>query len=321
MDGVYRVDLDKSRYDRIGSHESYVSSVGFLKALGQYVSAGYDGVLQWFQQESQQPIRQLSAHQFWSWDMAVSPDQRRLASVTGQYLAGGYKYEPSPEREPSVRVYDTSTGELQHSFSHTPSVQAVSFSNDSRYVAAGNLLGEVRIWDCESGEQVGSFATPDLTSWGIIKSHCYLGGVFCLRFAPDDASILICGMGDMRDPMAGNGRQMWQRWTWREEPQKLAETKKEEAGEGLMEALAVHPNGATFVMGGRLRGGDWNVAAFDLNAGMRLGTIKSGYRVTELLYDEQGTHLLVVGGQGQPGRNKEGKFDDFGRVEFYEITS
>jgi hypothetical protein len=29
--------------------------------------------------------------------------------------------------------------------------------------------------------------------------------------------------------------------------------------------------------------------------------------------------LVVVGGQGQPGKDAEGKFSDFGRVEVYSI--
>ena len=59
------------------------------------------------------PLRKVQAHKFWSWQMAVSPDEALVASVTGQYLAGGYKYEPAAEQEPSIRVYDAQTGELK----------------------------------------------------------------------------------------------------------------------------------------------------------------------------------------------------------------
>jgi WD40 repeat protein len=254
MDGVYVIDIETKKYDRIGTHDSYVSSVAALPSEGIYVTAGYDGAIQWFSRDERTSTRRVLAHNFWSWDMAVSADGKLLASVTGQYLAGGYKYEPASELEPSVRVFDVLSGELRYSFNHVPSVQAVAFSHNSQYLAAGNLLGEVRIWDCQTGQLINAFTTKDFTSWGIIKSHCYLGGVFGLKFAPDDESILICGMGEMRDPMAGNGRQLWQQWSWRDQAKKLAETKKEEAGEGLMETLALHPNGDFFAMGGRLRG-------------------------------------------------------------------
>jgi WD40 repeat protein len=322
MDGVYLADLETKTFDRIGGHDSYVSSVGYLASQDAVVSAGYDGVVQWIDRKTKATLRQVKAHDFWSWDMAVSPDQSLIASVTGQYLAGGYKYEPAPEREPSVRLISTDSGEILHSLPHVPSVQAVTFSNDGRFVAAGNLMGEVRIWDSRSGERAGGFTTPDLTSWGIIKSHCYLGGIFALRFTPDDQHLIVCGMGEMRDPMAGNGRQLWQKWSWKDsDSQKIDETPAGQSGEGLMETLAFHPGGEYFGMGGRLRGGEWNVALFESSTGLRIGTLKSDYRVTELLFTPDGKRLIVVGTQGQPGRNQEGSFPPFGRVEIYDLIT
>jgi WD40 repeat protein len=320
MDGVFVADLENKSATKIGQHDSYVSSVAFLDDA-TVLSAGYDGVLHWTDVAEQNRIREVKLHDFWSWDMAVSPDKKLIASVTGQYLAGGYKYEPQPEREPSVRIVSAETGEILHSLPHVPSVQSVEFSSDGRFVAAGNLMGEVRIWDVQSGEMKSNFTTPDLTSWGIIKSHCYLGGIFAMVFKPDDSTLLIAGMGQMRDPMAGNGRQLWQEWGWHEpKPRKLDETHKDEAGEGLMETLAIHPDGKSFVMGGRLRGGDWNVAVFDLDSGNRLTTLKTGYRVTEAMFTADGARLVLAGTQGQPKDEKDGVFPDFGRVEIYDIV-
>ena len=321
MDGVYRVDLAAASHRKVGTHASYVSSVAAVPRHGQYLSAGYDGRLQWYDLASDEPTRSLDLHRFWSWDMAVSPDESLVASVTGQYLAGGYKYEPAPEREPSVRVVAADSGEILLSLPHVPSVQAVAFSNDSQFVAAGNLMGEVRIWNARTGEQVASWTTPDFTSWGIIKSHCYLGGIFALRFTPDDSGLLMCGMGPMHDPMAGNGRQLWQRWDWRATPPaKTDQTHEGESGEGLMEALAVGPQAGLFAMGGRLRGGNLNVGLYGLADGGKLGSVKSGYRVTEILFSTDGSQMILVGGQGQPDRDAEGRIADFGRVEVYDIA-
>lgn len=321
MDGVFHVDLASKQANKIGEHSSYVSSARILSKHNSYVTAGYDGCLQWFDIDSHDPIRQLNLHSFWSWDMAVSPDQSMLASVTGQYLSGGYKYEPLPEREPSVKVISTESGEVLREFSHVPSVQATAFSPDNQFVAAGNLMGEIRVWNCHSGKLVANWTTPDFTSWGIIKSHCYLGGIFAIQFAPDSKSVLIAGMGPMRDPMAGNGRQLWQHWSFDGEPKKIDETHKGESGEGLMETLCIHPSHDYFVMGGRLRGGDWNVALFDLNNGNRIATLKTGYRVTEANFTHDGQQLILVGTQGQPGPDKNGKIADFGRVEVYDIKT
>lgn len=320
MDGAYSADLAEQSYEKVGEHGSYVSSVAWLGDMQTAVSAGYDGVVKWLDVHSKLTLREIPLHNFWSWDMAVSPDRTLLASVTGQYLAGGYKYEPLPEREPSVKVVSSATGEVVQQLEHVPSVQAVAFSRDNRYVAAGNLMGEVRIWEIQTGTQVAGWTTGDFTSWGIIKSHSYLGGIFSMRFTPDGEELILAGMGPMRDPMAGNGKQLWQKWSWQEDaPRKVNETNPDQAGEGLMEALAVHPDLPYFAMGGRLRGGDWNVALFDLASGERRSTLKTGYRVTEAIFSEDGRRLVLVGAQGQPGPDKQGHIPDFGRIEVYDI--
>ena len=42
--------------------------------------------------------------------IALSPDGSRLASTTGRYQFGDYKYEPAPETGPSGRVFDVFIG-------------------------------------------------------------------------------------------------------------------------------------------------------------------------------------------------------------------
>jgi len=318
MDGVYLTEIETGESVKLYSHESYASSVEWVSE-NVLVSAGYDGRIIWFDVANQSEIRNEKAHQFWSWDLAVAADRARLASVTGQYLAGGYKYEPASETEPSLRIYDVSTGSLLHDLPHVPSVQAVTISPDGKRVAAGNLMGEVRVYDLDSGALTHQWTTNDFTSWGIIKSHSYLGGIFAIRFAPDGESVLLAGMGPMRDPMAGNGKQLWQKWSLEsEKPILLDQTHDGESGEGLMEALAVDPALPFFVMGGRLRGGDWNAAFFDLNSGNRLHTLKTGFRITDVRFYEQGRRILIAGATGQGKPKDEGAFDPFGRLEIYE---
>jgi hypothetical protein len=72
-------------------------------------------------------------------------------------------------------------------------------------------------------------------------------------------------------------------------------------------------------MGGRLRGGDWNAALFDHASGNRVASLKTGYRVTDAEYFGGGKQLLLAGAKGQPKKKKDGKFNDFGRVEIYEF--
>ena len=88
-------------------------------------------------------------------------------------------------------------------------MESVTFSNDNRFVAAGNLMGEVRVWNVASGDMVSNWEDRSLHGWGIIKGHYYTGGVFSLAFVPDDSELYLSGMGTTRDPAAGNGKQLW----------------------------------------------------------------------------------------------------------------
>lgn len=321
MNGVYLSDLTSGESVKVYAHDSFVSSVEWVNEK-LILSAGYDGQLIWFDVQSENEIRREKAHQFWSWDLAVSSNQTRLATVTGQYLAGGYRYEPEAEQEASIRIYDVASGSHVRDLPHVPSVQAVAISPDGKSVAAGNLMGEVRVFDLESGDLTHQWTTEDFTSWGIIKSHSYLGGIFSICFTPDGSALLLAGMGPMRDPMAGNGRQLWQKWSLEtEKPTLLDETHDGESGEGLMEALAVDPELPFFAMGGRLRGGEWNAALFDLISGNRLHTMKTGFRITDLRFFAEGSRMLVGGATSQGKPNKEGKFKPFGRLEVYKMYS
>ena len=64
-------------------------------------------------------------------------------------------------------------------------------------------------------------------------------------------------------------------------------------------------------MGGRLRGGDWNVALFETASGNRLKSYKTGYRVTDMQFTDDAKTLVVVGTQGQPKDKKDGAYPNF----------
>jgi WD40 repeat protein len=314
--GVYVTSASKK--ERIGRHQSYASSVHLLGGQNILISGGYDGTLQWHDLQKRETVRTVKAHRFWSWQTDVSPDGQLVASVTGQYLCGAYKYEPATEQEPSVKIFNAKTGELLHSLSHTPPVQSVAFSPDNRLLAAGNLMGTIRVWDVSGGKQVAEWTTPSFTGWGIIKGHYYTGGIFALTFSPDSNELYAAGMGSTRDPAAGNGLQLWQRFSWRD-GKKLSEARESEIGRGLMETLAFNGDGSMFVMAGRLFNGKWNTALFDSATGGLLHALDTKMRTTRATFLADSKHLVLAGTTDQ-GKKKEGKYPECGRIKTYTIV-
>ncbi|MHC4995186.1 MAG: WD40 repeat domain-containing protein [Planctomycetota bacterium] len=318
--GVYKVDVDASKHQEIGRHGSYACSVVALENASRVISSGYDGVLRWYDLESGQAIREVKAHNFWSWDMDASANERFVATVTGQYTVGGYDYEPAPETEPSVKVFDANTGELLHSFSHLPPVQTVAFDPTGRFVAAGNRMGDVHVWDVITGKRVASFTTPDFTTWGVRKSHFYAAGITATRFTLDGRHILLAGQGEMSKPITSNGQQLWQQFAWTESPvRKSGQVRKGESGLGLMETLSMHPDGRWFVMAGKLNTGKWNVAWFDLETGAILGQLSTKNRIIDSSFNADGSRLFLAGMTGQ-GRDDK-VTNPYGTIDVCGVTA
>jgi WD40 repeat protein len=316
---IYDVELATGHAEPFdGQHQSFASACVLLPDGRTVISGGYDGTLLWHDVETHRTWRRVKAHEFWNWQLALSPDGTRLATVTGQYLPGGWKYEPAPCAEASVKVFDTLSGDLVASFSHTPPVLSCAFAPDGRHVAAANMLGEVRIWDlaAETGPAV-QWSTPDFTSWGSVKSHHYCGGIYGLAFSPDGESLLCCGMGFMTDPMAGNGKMTWQRWNWRK-PERTAQIKDSQQGSGLMESIVWHPDGSHFVMAGRQAQGTWNAALFSAADGNLVHSIDTKKRITQARFTADGKNLVISGAQGQ-GQKKAGVWPAWGKVQSYRV--
>ncbi len=321
MDGhIYEMEPNEGKVTPFAeAHSSYASGCVLLPGGQTLISAGYDGVLRWHDTAQRTCFRQVQAHEFWSWKLALSPDGRHLASVSGQYLTGGERYEPAPAAGPTVKVYDTLTGNLLHAFEHLPPVLSAAFSPDGQHLATANLMGEVCVWDLGSGQAAGKFTTPDFTSWGIIKSPHYCGGIYALAFAPDGESLLCCGMGPMTDPMAGNGQQTWQRWSWRDQPTKLAAIREGEHGTGLMEALTPTPDGQAFVMAGRQAQGTWNVAVFGAEDGKLITSLDTKSRVTQAQFSPDGKTLFLTAAVGQ-GKPVDGVWPQYGRLHVVQVS-
>jgi WD40 repeat protein len=318
---LYSVDTASGKAEAFdGKHQSFASGCVLLPDGRTVISGGYDGTLIWHDVETRRSWRRVQAHQFWSWQLALSPDGTRLATVTGQYLPGGWKYEPAAELEPSVKVFDTLTGDLVAAFSHTPPVLSCAFAPDGRHVAAANMMGEVRIWDLQAeAGPAAHWTSPDFTSWGTTKTHHYCGGIYGLAFSPNGESLLGCGMGPMIDPMAGNGKMTWQRWDWRK-AERLAQIKDGQHGSGLMETIAWHPDGIHFVMAGRQAQGTWNAALFSASDNTLVHSVDTKKRITQARFTADGKSLLISGAQGQPQR-KNGAWPAWGKLQIYRVET
>jgi WD40 repeat protein len=109
-------------------------------------------------------------------------------------------------------------------------------------------------------------------------------------------------------------------WPWRENPPKLlGEIHDGEHGSGLMEALAFHPDGQTFVMAGRQAQGTWNAALFNAEDGKLLSSLDTKSRVTRAQFSADGKTLFLAAANAQGFQQKARQWAEFGRIHVVPV--
>jgi WD40 repeat protein len=187
--GVYDVDLaaDKPEPRKLGSHNSYVN--GLAIAGQQVVSGGYEGRLIWWDRESGASVREVEAHAKGIRDVAATADGAMVASVGDDMVC---------------RLWDGASGEKRHELRghapqtphHFPSMLfTCTFSPDGQYVATGDKVGHIVVWEVATGRHAATLEAPTLYTWDPKQRRHSIGGIRTLAFSPDGARLAVGGIG------------------------------------------------------------------------------------------------------------------------------
>ena len=216
------------------------------------VSGGYDGKLIWWDRVKRSPLRTVEgAHARWIRAVVASPDGKLVASVADDMVC---------------RVWDAATGERRHELrghaektpTHFPStLHSCCFSTDGKWLATGDKVGHVVVWDVATGRQQGTVEAPGLYTWGPVQRLHSIGGIRSLAFSADGKLLAAGGVGKIGniDAIAGPARVEIFDWAKGERTHEL------QAGNGIINALAFHSHGHWLLAAG---GGNNAVLFFDL---------------------------------------------------------
>ena len=123
------------------------------------VSGSYDCKLIWWDTKKNKEIRSIEAHSKWIRKVRVSPDGKLFASVADDMVC---------------RVWDAETGKKVHELrghqEKTPNhfnsmLYAVAFSPDGKYLATGDKVGHIVVWDVAKGTQLAAMEAPIMYTW------------------------------------------------------------------------------------------------------------------------------------------------------------
>jgi WD40 repeat protein len=239
---VYEIDLAEAKPEpkELGGHQSYVTSVALAEQT--VVSGSYDGRLIWWDAEKRMQIRAVDAHTKWIRRVIATRDGKTIASVADDMVC---------------RLWDASSGkmlrELRGHKELTPAnfqsmLYACAFSPDGKYLATGDKVGHVVVWEVATGKEVATLETPVMYTWDPVQRRHSIGGIRSLAFSPDGKLLAVGGMGKVGNIDHLEGKARVEVFDWQK-----GERTHEFPGDkfnGLVEQLAFHPDGAWLVAAG-----------------------------------------------------------------------
>jgi WD40 repeat protein len=232
---VYEIDLAEAKPEpkELGGHTSYVTGVALADKT--VVSGSYDGRLIWWDTEKRTQIRAVDAHSKWIRRVIVSSDGKIIASVADDM---------------DCRLWDAESGKLlrelrghkEQTPNHFPSMlYACAFSADGKYLATGDKVGHVVVWETATGKELAMLETPVMYTWDPVQRRHSIGGIRSLAFSPDGKLLAVGGMGKVGNIDHLEGKARVEVFDWQQ-----GERTHEFPGDkfnGLVEQLTFHPQG------------------------------------------------------------------------------
>jgi WD40 repeat protein len=282
---IYDLDVTqpKSEPKELGHHDSYVT--GLALAGKCLISGGWDGRLIWWDVDRRIMVRAIDAHRKWIRAVVASPDGRRLASVADDMVC---------------RIWDADSGQLLHELRghqertphHFPSMlYACAFSPDGRFLATGDKVGHVALWQLESGKPLGTLEAPTLYTWDPVQRLHSIGGIRSLAFSPDGKLLAVGGIGQIGNIDHLGGKARIEIFDW-QKGERLHEFSSDKFN-GLVEHLSFHPQGDWLLGAGGAN--DGFLIFFDWKNKKVLRQEKAPMHVYAALLGEGGETLIAAG--------------------------
>lgn len=284
---VYELDLAAEKPEPKAfngeGHQSYVT--GLALAGNTLISASYDGRLMWWNTETKEAQRTVEAHQLWIRGVRLSPDGKRLISVADDMLG---------------KIWNAETGELQHTLvdhkamtpHNFPSMLfAAAFSPNGEWVATGDKVGHIAVWEVATGKKIGEVEAPGLYTWDPRQRRHSIGGIRSLCFSPDSKLLAAGGIGHIGniDHLDGPARVEVFEWQTGKRTQEI----NDKQVKGLVQQIAFDPEGKWLLGAGGDNGGF--ATFYNLENGQQIHSEKFPMHVHQFALNESSDTLYAVG--------------------------
>lgn len=242
----------------------------------QVLTGDYHGQLIWWTGDgTPNTLRQVAAHDGWLRALAVSPDQKLVASCGNDNLA---------------KLWSATTGELVRPLlGHDSHVYNVSFHPDGKRLYSSDLKGTVKEWEVETGKHLRDFDAKIL--WKYDNTFLAdIGGARGMTSTDKPPRIACCGITNVSNAFAGVGNPIVVIFDIESGEGKPYKPKEDHRGTAW--GVHFHPAGFVMAAGGGQGGWVWFWTGDDTTASHTLKT-PTGSR--DLAVTPLG-HRFAVGG-------------------------
>ncbi len=287
---VYRVEnypAEPSAVQAWTHHDNQVS--GLVCHGGIVISGGYDRRLVWTDAESGEVQRRIeNAHDGWIRDITITPDGRLLLSV-GDDLR--------------LRVRNAETGESLHTLSeHAPespqgyfnTIYAVAVSPDGRTAATADRIGDVCLWNLETGKLSGRLKAPAFYTWDGRKRSRSIGGIRSVCFSPDGTRLALAGIGAVTNVDGFVGPARVEVWDPKAEERSFV---IQDGHKAVLNHVAFHPTRPLLIAAGGGDGGGL-LGLWDSGSGTLVHKAKPKGHLQRFLIDEAAGQIVAAGHAG-----------------------
>jgi WD40 repeat protein len=168
---------------------------------------------------------------------------------------------------------------------------AVAVSPDGRFIATGDKVGHVAVWDAATGEKAGEVEAPVMYTWDPKQRRHSIGGIRSVAFSRDSALLAVGGIGTIGNIDHLGGPHRIEVFDWQQRERKFEISN--DAHKGLVETLEFAPDGRWLAAAGG--DNDGFVAFYDMSTGKEIKTEKAPMHVHDFAFDADCTSLLAVG--------------------------
>ena len=235
---LYVIDLAAEKKEPVArwtKHDNYVSSAVFVdRGSAKWVISGsYDRQLVRWDASTGEPLNVIAAHEGWVRDLTLVPGTNLLASVGDDMLVKLWDIDSlAPVRILEGHALRTPQG-------HVTALYTIAASPDGKFLASGDRIGEVRVWEAATGGLVQTFQVPTLYTYDPVQRKRSIGGIRSLAFSPDGGMLAAGGIGQINNVDGLSGPLHVELWDWRS-PRMLAALGAE-AHQAMINDLSFHP--------------------------------------------------------------------------------